>query len=128
MLAVTRVDPNWLLSTTARSSAALVGIIGGLLVTRLVALSNERSGLERQRQEAHDVRNSLQEQLDVLEGEFRELAEQAFVLRAADDAIEKRNTITPEILVRDHHAPSRYLTEIDELYLANRLVESHVGA
>jgi hypothetical protein len=38
MHAAITVDPNWLLSTTAQSSAALVGIIGGLLVS-------ERSGL-----------------------------------------------------------------------------------
>lgn len=41
-------DPNWLLSTTVQASAALVGIVGGLLISRLVALSGERSGLQRQ--------------------------------------------------------------------------------
>jgi len=40
-------DPNWLLSTTAQSAAALVAIIGGLLVSRLVALAVERDGLQR---------------------------------------------------------------------------------
>jgi hypothetical protein len=41
-------EPEWLLSTTAQSSAALVGIIGGLLVSRLVAMAAERSAIERQ--------------------------------------------------------------------------------
>lgn len=45
------VDPNWLLSTEAQSAAALVAIIGGFLVSRLVSLSSEREGLRRRRRE-----------------------------------------------------------------------------
>jgi hypothetical protein len=44
-------DPNWLYSTTAQSAAAIVAIIGGFLVSRLVSLSSERSGLQRRRTE-----------------------------------------------------------------------------
>ena len=36
-------DPNWLLSTTAQSTAALVGIIGGFLLSRVVAIISEKS-------------------------------------------------------------------------------------
>lgn len=43
--AVSTVDPNWLLSTTAQSAAAMVAIIGGLLVSRLVTLSVERNSI-----------------------------------------------------------------------------------
>jgi hypothetical protein len=35
-------DPNWLLSTTAQSGAALVAIVGGFLVSRLVTLRSDR--------------------------------------------------------------------------------------
>lgn len=38
-------DPNWLLSTTAQSSAALVAIVGGFLLSRVLALATERNGL-----------------------------------------------------------------------------------
>lgn len=41
--AVPIVDPNWLLSSTAQSAAAMVAIIGGFLVSRLVTLSAERN-------------------------------------------------------------------------------------
>jgi hypothetical protein len=41
------IDPNWLFSTEAQAAAALVAIIGGFLVSRLVALSVERQGLQR---------------------------------------------------------------------------------
>ena len=39
-------DPNWLLSTLAQSSAALVAIGAGLLATRIVGSSGERSNAE----------------------------------------------------------------------------------
>jgi hypothetical protein len=38
---------NWLLSTEVQSGAALVAIIGGLLVARLTGLSGERAYLRR---------------------------------------------------------------------------------
>lgn len=38
-------DPNWLLSTTAQSTAALVAIVGGFLLSRVLALAAERNGL-----------------------------------------------------------------------------------
>jgi hypothetical protein len=40
-------DPNWLLSTTAMSAAALVAIVGGFLISRVVALVTESHGLDR---------------------------------------------------------------------------------
>src|SRR5665213_3686378 len=45
-------DWNWLLSTTAQSAAALVAIVGGFLVTRLVTLSADREALRRR---AHEI-------------------------------------------------------------------------
>ncbi|HUS25973.1 MAG TPA: hypothetical protein VMY99_01330 [Nevskiaceae bacterium] len=41
-------DPSNLLSTLSQSSAAMVAIIGGFLVSKLVAISSEREGLRRQ--------------------------------------------------------------------------------
>lgn len=41
-------DVNSLLSTLSQSAAAMVAIIGGFLVSRLVALSSEREGIARQ--------------------------------------------------------------------------------
>ena len=41
-------DPSALLGTLAQSSAAIVAIVGGFLVSRLVALSSEREGVRRQ--------------------------------------------------------------------------------
>ena len=47
-------DPNWLLSTLAQSTAAVVAIVGGFLVSRLVQLSSEKEGLRRRGANAQD--------------------------------------------------------------------------
>jgi hypothetical protein len=39
-------DPNWLLSTIVQSSAAFVAIVAGFIISRLLALSSERSGIQ----------------------------------------------------------------------------------
>jgi hypothetical protein len=46
-LASAPADVNWLLSTSVQSGAALVAIIGGLLISRLVNLAAERNALIR---------------------------------------------------------------------------------
>ncbi|MCW2671791.1 MAG: hypothetical protein JWP14_380 [Frankiales bacterium] len=63
------VDPNWLLSTEAQSAAALVAIIGGFLVSRLVSLSSEREGLRRRRREVTVRRNLTSEEHQRIHGE-----------------------------------------------------------
>lgn len=40
-------DPNWLLSTTAQSTAALVAIVGGFLISRVISFSSEKSSLTK---------------------------------------------------------------------------------
>lgn len=44
-------DPNWLYSSMAQSTAALVAIVGGFIVSRVIALSSERTGFLRREQE-----------------------------------------------------------------------------
>jgi hypothetical protein len=51
-------DPNWLLSTIAQSGAALVAIIGGFLISRVVSLAARRDA------QAH-LRHDLATRLDV---------------------------------------------------------------
>ncbi|HEX9520943.1 MAG TPA: hypothetical protein VF940_32785 [Streptosporangiaceae bacterium] len=49
---VPSADVNWLLSTEVQSGAALVAIVGGLLVARLTGLSGDRTYLRRAARDA----------------------------------------------------------------------------
>lgn len=55
-------DPNWLLSAVAQSTAALVAIVGGLIVSRLIGLSSERNALQRQLRQLQDRRRTLDDE------------------------------------------------------------------
>jgi hypothetical protein len=77
-LVVTPTDPNWLPSTEAQSAAALVAIIGGFLVSRLVALSMERQGLERRLDEHRAEADRLTRRIAESDAEISEYAEKRF--------------------------------------------------
>lgn len=55
-------DPNWLPSTLAQSTAALVAIVGGFLVSRLVTLSSERGALAHRRKDLMARRELFEQQ------------------------------------------------------------------
>lgn len=60
-------DPNWLLSTVVQSAAAFVAIVAGFIISRLLSLSAERSGLQAK---VRDIKLQLGikiQNLDVLE-------------------------------------------------------------
>lgn len=61
------VDPNWLPATTAQSAAAMVAIIGGFLVSRLVSLAGQRQSLAQRVNELHD-------ETEMVSAEFSEVA------------------------------------------------------
>ena len=105
-------DPNWLLSTTVQASAALVGIVGGLLISRLVGLSAERAALDRQLRVARvdEVRTStvLQEgQADRLRA-----AEDEFYEDAMSSIADSIDNLDVEEILSDHCTRG---TEIEEL-------------
>jgi len=65
------IDPNWLYSTIAQSSAAIVAIIGGFITASVLTLSAEKRSLNHQR----DDRNTLSETLKRQESELSNLYE-----------------------------------------------------
>lgn len=60
-------DPNWLLSSTAQCGAALVAIVAGLLVSRLLGLRSERATHSRAAEQYRDRENKDREQRDSLQ-------------------------------------------------------------
>lgn len=63
----TTVDPSWLPSTVAQSTAALVGILGGLLVARFMSIDSEQSSLRARRAETKERLDFLTRTRDELE-------------------------------------------------------------
>ena len=59
-------DPNWLYSTIAQSSAALVAIVGGFVLSRLLTLSAERNGSEMRLEEIGAELEPKQKELRLL--------------------------------------------------------------
>lgn len=65
-VATAPVDPNWLLSTTAVASAALVAIIGGLLVSRVISIASERQALLRRARTLLELQQSRAAQANAI--------------------------------------------------------------
>jgi hypothetical protein len=82
------VDANWLLSTTAQSAAALVAIVGGLLVSRLVALATERQGLVRRLDEIDATRSIRRDVLQDVYEERHEFSVRVFERSTMDRFVE----------------------------------------
>lgn len=61
-------DPNWLLATMAQSAAAMVAVIGGFLVSRIITLTVERQSLDRRSRELQ----ATTAEVDAALGEARE--------------------------------------------------------
>jgi cell division protein FtsB len=83
-------DPQWLLSTIAQSTAALVAIVAGFLVSRVVSLASERQALQRRVDELVGRRSIDAAQLERLSGEINEYGYDLFLDWALDDYIEAR--------------------------------------
>lgn len=93
------VDPNWLLSSTAQSAAAMVAIIGGFLVSRLVTLSAERNTI-LQRLEDLRSRRTIKtiEHEEVHDARFA-VSKSWFVERHLRNLVDDRGGADPESLL-----------------------------
>lgn len=56
------LDPNWLYSATAQSAAAIVAIMGGFIVSRILALNSEKRTLRNQLEAARHRLSLLEQQ------------------------------------------------------------------
>ena len=105
-------DPNWLLSTTAGSSAALVAIVGGLLVSRVVAQRSSRESLRRRSEELAAQIGALTTQLGEVGEELLRRDAVDFIHEAADDLVASKGRIGLERLMRRHDPRDRDAGEL----------------
>jgi hypothetical protein len=96
-------DPNWLYSSAAQAAAALVAIIGGLLVSRLVALSVEREALHRRADELGNEAALLAVRHEKSEQRVRDLAYEWFFTHVLDDYVAHRGNPPDELVDFNSH-------------------------
>jgi len=96
-------DVNWFFSTCAQTAGAIVAIVGGFLVTRLVSITSERSGLlqslsiaNRRLQVARDTETKLKKEATLQE-------ERRFRNAIVSDIVEKDGFFDFELLLQRHH-------------------------
>ncbi len=65
-------DPNWLLSTIVQSTAAFVAIVAGFVISRLLAISAERSSLQAKVRDTNLQLSIKEHNLDFLENQLLE--------------------------------------------------------
>jgi hypothetical protein len=71
----TQLDPSWLPSTVAQSTAALVAIVGGFMVSRFISIDSEMAGARRRLEEAEErYRTTLERKTHTEEAMTRRLA------------------------------------------------------
>ena len=116
-------NPNWLLATMAQSAAALVAIVGGFLVSRVVTLSSERQGLEQRGRELEQRMQGHQERLQEATHRRREAGWERFIELRARECAEryvKYGSVSLEWLVEE--SPLVGATSEEMLVMARRLI------
>jgi len=90
-------DPNWLLSTAAVAAAALIAIVGGLLVSRLVALAGERDALGRRLEELNAEIGLVSQRHESATTDVRQWAFSRFIDHVLDDYVAHRGDPPEEL-------------------------------
>lgn len=114
-------DVNWLLSTTAQSAAALVAIVGGLLVSRVVAMRSDVEALGRRARETDARIEHLEDMVVVLEAELLEEDGQDFMREAYDYCRERLESVDASTVLQVTELPAGRDAEAMEPY-ARRLI------
>src|SRR4051812_33933054 len=92
------------MSTTAQSAAALVAIVGGLLVTRVATLKADREHLEQRRRELDAELTGVRVPLERDQEELWALEESAFSGAIRDIIVWSRGAASTDQLIADHGA------------------------
>jgi hypothetical protein len=100
LIVVPSADVNWLLSTEVQSGAALVAIVGGLLVARLAGLSGERTYLRRAIRDAGAELALARENDEKAQDELAELHAYGFRRFASMQLLKQSGVVNRKDLVR----------------------------
>lgn len=84
---------RWLLSTTSQSSAALVAIIGGFVLSRVLSVSSQRSSLIKEKTDLRSQQDSYEADFDSLRNEVVLKATALFKEEYLEDFIAARGEV-----------------------------------
>lgn len=104
------MDLNILISTIVTATAALVAIIGGFLVSRVITMSSERKGIERR---VREIRNDLLAKRDIYENAEEILLEEDvddFIRDNLEELVKREKTL--EEIVEDDDYNNRSIEEL----------------
>lgn len=119
-------DPNWLLSTLAQSTAAVVAIVGGFLVSRLVQLSSEREGLRRRLTHARDELQHVDELFAAAHSYRLENSKETFRGWVLDDLVKQGGDFDPEAFLDENIPRGSSIEEMEE-YLGDIIARVDVA-
>jgi len=113
----TAIDPSWLPSTVAQSTAALVAIVGGFMVSRFISIDSEMAGARRRLEEAQERYDAM------LERKTR--AEEALTRRTAREFLTDRQRIE-SLLSSDGMSTAEQLLDEEDCGLSVEQLRPHL--
>jgi len=119
-------DPNWLYSTIAQSSAAIVAIVGGFITASVLMLASEKRSLRHQKADKQTRLQALENEERQLSREYKTMQVDEFIDTVTDELIEEdewpslevvmqrypeTRNLDPEILKREYGKMSKLRLE-----------------
>lgn len=105
-------DPEWLLSTTAQSAAAMVAIVGGFLVSRVVSLATDRQGVVRRMKELAAKERLVESDLEVLHRARHQYSVESFRRHMVDAYVKANGMLSPEEALGQYLPPGSVRAEL----------------
>jgi len=94
-------NTRWFLSTVAQSSAAIIAIIGGFIVTKLIQLSSSQNGLKNRLNEVANLIALKEKEITGLKKTIFELDTESFIEEYIDRIIESEGKLTLKEIIQD---------------------------
>ena len=104
-------DPNWYLSTSAQSAAALVAIAGGFVLSRALAIASEKNGLSLRRNELKASLAPWREQIEDLNDRIWEKGTARLEVDATNIFLDDPDVPITDVIGNDDYWLPRALAE-----------------
>src|ERR1035437_850866 len=110
-------DPNWFLSTIAQSTAALVAIVGGFLISRLISTVTEKSNYLHSLAELEGRKEIILVDLEQVHRTILDRTQQLFRESHLKEIIEKRGDLDTFEMVRNFNVIGAELSDMSQYVL-----------